>query len=162
MTAIETILYKDASYARFRIAIRVVQEVMAAAPEAVNPTQLERLTGAPAATLVRVCASLSRAGILAQSLQVRGSWLPGDAAAGATLADILCCEIDCRNVRRERTVQPSDALTARRQDMDAFVLQATMKINQIILEQLREFPLKRLIHANPEAVSAYKPERRRT
>jgi DNA-binding IscR family transcriptional regulator len=156
MTAIETILYKDASYARFRIAIRVVQEIMAAAPDTINTAQLEQRTGSPPATLARVCASLSRAGILTQSLQHRDAWLPGHAAAGATLADILCCEIDCRSGRRERPAQTSDANAARRQDMDAFVLQATMKINQIILEQLREFPLKRLFHAKPDAVSVYK------
>ena len=160
MTAIETILYKDASYARFRTAIRVVQHVLSAAPEPINTEQLEKLTGSAPATLTRVCAGLARSGILAQSLQIRGAWLPGHAAGSATLADILCCEIDSRSSRRE---QPAQTQTpgvhpARRPDMDAFVLQATMKINQIILEQLGQFPLKRLSLAHADALPAGKPE----
>ena len=80
------------------------------------------------------------------------AWIPGSAAAGATLADVLCSEIAYRDRRQEIASRVRGSMTERRHDMDAFLLQATMKINQTVIEQLRRFPLRKSGGCNTVAV----------
>ncbi|HYD59441.1 MAG TPA: hypothetical protein VEC35_03760 [Noviherbaspirillum sp.] len=143
MTSIERILDKGSCYARFRIAILVTQEVLASAPAAAGTDMLERAAGCSAWLLGRVCANLEHTGILMRATGVRDAWLPGPLAANVTLADILCSQIGDQAGRQGKTTRPRMSTLAVRRDMEAFVLQATMNINQTVIEQLRRFPLRK-------------------
>lgn len=143
MTTLECILDKGSAYVRFRIAIRVMQEVLAAAPDPVGTDALERAAGCSPWLLGRVCANLEHAGMLSPAGDAKDAWQPGPPAFSATLADILCSEIVQQAHKREKTLPSRDSDFLRRCDMSAFVLQATININQTVLEQLRRFPLRK-------------------
>lgn len=140
MTSLECILDKGSAYTRFRIGIRVMQTILAAAPRPVSAVELEQAAGCSAWLLGRVCSNLMQVDMLAPASGIRNAWAPGPAASGATLADLLCCELRCKAGAQE--TQQRSALSHRR-DMDAFLQQATININQTVLEQLRRFPLRK-------------------
>lgn len=145
MTSIERILDKGSCYARFRIAIRVMQEVLASAPASVGADTLESAVGCSAWLLGRVCADLEHTGILERADGSRDAWLPGPLAVNVTLADILCSQIGDQADRQDKATQPRMTTLAGRRDMEAFVLQATININQTVIEQLRRFPLRKTV-----------------
>jgi DNA-binding IscR family transcriptional regulator len=141
MTSIESVL-KSSAYTRFCIGVRVMQEVLAAAPGPVSARELQCSVRCSAWLLAQVCSRLARAGMLSPVAGIAESWLPGPLADSVTLADILCCEVT-HPAGRQKTLQGGHASRGCRPDMDAFVMQATMEINQIVLAQLRRFPLRR-------------------
>jgi DNA-binding IscR family transcriptional regulator len=153
MTTIEAVLVQDASFTRFRIAIRVMQEILSAGPEPVGAGDLERLAHCSAGMLARVCANLARVGILAPAHGIKGGWIPGPAANRVTLADILCCEIEHR-LDQQDPPSPAGATSSGRHEVEAFLLQATMNVNQIVLSRLRQFPLARSGGRNAETTCA--------
>ena len=154
MTSIERILDKGSCYARFRIAIRVMQEVLASSPASVGADILESTAGCSAWLLGRVCADLEHAGILERAGRSRDSWLPGPLAVNVTLADILCSQIGDQADRPDKAAQPRLTTQAGWRDMEAFVLQATININQTVIEQLRRFPLRKTVGHFPVAHDA--------
>lgn len=149
MTSIERILDKGSCYARFRIAIRVAQEVLASAPAAVGADKLESTAGCSAWLLGRVCANLEHTGILERVTGANEAWLPGPLAADVTLADILCSQIGDRADRQDKAAQVRTVTHAGQHDMEAFVLQATININQTVIEQLRKFSLRKAVVNSP-------------
>lgn len=142
MTSIESILKNGSAYTRFRIGVHVMQEVLTAAPASVRAGELERAAGCSAWLLARVCSNLAHAGMLSPAAGIADAWLPGPLADNATLADILCSEI-ARQAGRQKTWQGRRINPRHRPNMDAFVIQATISINQTVLAQLRRFPLRR-------------------
>jgi hypothetical protein len=116
---------------------------LAADPDPVGTDALERAAGCSPWLLGRVCANLELTGMLSPASNAKDAWQPGPMARGATLADILCSEIVQQPHRPEKAIPARDSDFLRRCNMDAFLLQATININQTVLEQLRRFPLRK-------------------
>jgi hypothetical protein len=142
MTSIERILDKGSCYTRFRVAIRVVQEALTTAPSALSTGQLAHVTGYSTRRLGRVCVGLEQAGILTRAPGTRDGWLPGPLPE-VTLADILCSQIGVRANRQDKALPERAGAQVAHRDTEAFVLQATININQTVIEQLRRFPLRK-------------------
>jgi DNA-binding IscR family transcriptional regulator len=138
LTSTAGILGTSAAYNRFCIAVRVMEEVLAAAPEPARAIELARAAGCSAGMLTRICSNLERAGMLSPAKGLNDAWVTGPNADAVTLADILCSEIAALAERKGGRNYPGCPL-----DLETFVMQATIDINQIVLAQLRRFPLRR-------------------
>ncbi|NEX63884.1 Rrf2 family transcriptional regulator [Noviherbaspirillum galbum] len=128
-----------ALHERFFATTDILAKLVSSAPRAVSMAQLESESDRPAKEIARLCASLTRAGLLRQEGADR--WVLCGDASDVTLEDVLRCVLNDQQSRGRSAKQASDRVAT---DVDLLVMQAMIAINQSIFKHLRQFSLDRL------------------
>jgi DNA-binding IscR family transcriptional regulator len=134
------ILGNGALHDRFFATTDILAKMVSSAPRAVSIQQLEDITGRPAKELARLCASLSRAGLLGLEAGSADRWLLLCDPSEVTLEDVFRCVLTEQQTRTRTKSTPDRAPS----DVDLLVMQAMIAINQSIFKHLRQFSLDRL------------------
>ena len=140
-----TILGSGVLYERLCLITEVLGRFVSCAPRAVDLAQLEKHTGRPTKELMRLCDMLCREQLLQTHPTHARCWQLACEASQVTLEDAFRCAMSEQATRgrpgRPKTSMP-DAVP--RREVDMLVMQATMGINQSVLQHLRQFSLDRL------------------
>ncbi|WP_420472840.1 Rrf2 family transcriptional regulator [Noviherbaspirillum sp. ST9] len=138
VTVEDCILGNSALHDRFFATTEILARLVSSAPRAVSLAQLEAATGRPEKELVRLCAALSRDGLLRQDAQAQDKWTLTCDPSLVTLEDVFRCVMSEQQTRSRKTADRTP------NDVDLLVMQAMIAINQSVFKQLRQFSLDRL------------------
>ncbi|WP_292933107.1 hypothetical protein [Noviherbaspirillum sp.] len=139
----EYLLGSSTLYARLCLVTDVLGEFVSSAPREVGLAQLEKHTGRSARELQKVCAMLCREGLLLLCPTQAPHWKLACEASDVTLEDAFRC-VAAEKAARERHKAAPDAADMPHREVDLLVMQATMGIQQSVLQHLRQFSLDRL------------------
>lgn len=137
------LLGNPALHARLCLVTEVLGKFVSGAPRAVGVAQLEKQTGRSARELQKLCAMLSREGLLQPHPQQAQHWTLACEASQVTLEDVFRCVV-AEKAARERSKLTPDAVDTPRREVDLLLMQATMGIQQSVFQHLRRFSLDRL------------------
>lgn len=135
------ILGNSALHDRFRAIAKILGIMVTISPRSASLEQLETYTGYPEKVLSKLCDGLWQADLLQPDSEVEDTWLLGCEPDRITLEDVYHCAIG-----KSQGGARSALSTAERahDDVDLLIMQATIAINQSMLQHLRRFPLNRL------------------
>ena len=146
-SAIGEFVFGDQSlHARFSMAIDLLARLVMAYPRAVSTSALAESLGESSRTVRALLACLHRSGLVLQDEKTRDTWncpaLPGE----VTLADVFrSVASEWTPPRRKKGEGVSEEpKSAAQQSVDLLLMQATMAINQVVLQHLQSFDLGRL------------------
>lgn len=149
--AAEFIFGDQLLHVRFFTAIELLAQVMKAAPGAVASATLAENVGQPKRWIRTLLRSLSEHGLIAEDEKSKESWRCPGRLNAVTLADIFNCmsavatESDVLRKAVCETAMISPLPSTTRQSVDLLLMQATMTVNQVVLQQLQQFDLGRLM-----------------
>lgn len=135
------LLGSQALHQRFYATTEILAKLVASAPRFVSIRQLENETGRTAGRLLKLCVSLENASLLLRHPNGEQKWTLACSPATVTLEDAMRCVL--MEQPRIRQDNGSPAAPARA-DLELFVMQAMLAINQCMFMQLRQFSLDRL------------------
>lgn len=145
--AIGEFVFGDQSlHARFSMAIELMARLVMAYPRSMTTTALAESLGESTRSIRAMLGCLQRSGLVYQDDKTRDAWNCPATPGEVTLADVF------RSVASEWTVpsRKKDAGTANEPkstaqiSVDLLLMQATMAINQVVLQHLQAFDLGRL------------------
>lgn len=139
VTVEDCILGNSALHDRFFATTEILARLVSGAPRAVSMAQLEAATGRPEKELAKLCAALSRDGLLRQDAQMPDRWTLTCDPSLVTLEDVFRCVMSEQHARSRKA-----AADRAPNDVDLLVMQAMIAINQSVFKQLRQFSLDRL------------------
>jgi DNA-binding IscR family transcriptional regulator len=142
VTVEDCILGNSALHDRFFATTEILARLVSSAPRTVSMTQLEEATNRPEKELAKLCAALSRAGLLRPDEQEPGKWGLTCDPSLVTLEDVFRC-VTSEQQSRSRSLKSASADRAPN-DVDLLVMQAMIAINQSVFKHLRQFSLDRL------------------
>ena len=122
---------------QFCQATEILAVLVSQAPHPVGMAALERFTRCTAKELAPLCSSLWQTMLITPNADGEG-WVLIAPAHRLTLEDVFRCVVERQKAR------PPKPLLRLRPDVDTFVSQATITINQSVFRMLRQFPLSRL------------------
>lgn len=133
-------------HTRFSMAIELLARIVIANPKAVTATALAESLGQSARSVRTLIASLHQSGLLTQDEKVRDAWYCASPLGTITLADVFRSVAGAAEETRRKKAEPAadEARTAAQQSVDLLLMQATMSINQVVLQHLQAFDLGRL------------------
>jgi len=140
VTVEDCILGNSALHDRFFATTEILARLVSSAPRAVSMAQLADATGRSEKELAKLCAALSRAGLLRQDAQAQDKWALTCDASLVTLEDVFRCVMSEQQTR-SRSAKSADRAP---NDVDLLVMQAMIAINQSVFKHLRQFSLDRL------------------
>jgi DNA-binding IscR family transcriptional regulator len=147
-SAIEEFIFGDpALHHRFSLAIELLARVMAARPGRLTTEALLMAAPGHSPRMVRsLLACLHRSGLLLKAENIRGAWTCPDSLGDITLADVFRSVSDssAENARKSRGEPVQVSRPSTQQGVDLLLMQATMAINQVVLQHLQSFDLGRL------------------
>lgn len=158
--AIHEFIFGDQQlHARFSLAIELLARIMTARQRSVTTAALAEAVGQSSRTVRAVLAGLRQSGLLSQDDSQKDAWVCSSSPGTITLADIFRCVASTTPEPSRKKKCSSHAAeesrTTSQQSVDLLLMQATMGINQVVLQHLQAFDLGRL-----KAVgSASKPHR---
>jgi DNA-binding IscR family transcriptional regulator len=135
------LLGSQALHHRFFATTEILAKLVASAPRFVSLHQLENETGRKASRLIKLCASLEHASLLLRDPGGEQKWVLACSPGAVTLEDALRCVL--MDQGRARRGNESQA-TSVRADLEIFLMQAMLAVNQCMFMQLRQFSLDRL------------------
>lgn len=138
-------------HVRFFTAIELLAQIMKAAPGAVITATLAENIGQPQRWVRTLLRSLDKSGLIAQDEKFKDAWRCPGRLSAVTLADIFRCmsavatesDVLRKAICGTTLAAPSGSTT--RQSVDLLLMQATMTVNQMVLQQLQQFDLGRLM-----------------
>lgn len=138
-------------HVRFFTAIELLAQIMKAAPGAMTSAKLAENIGQPQRWVRTLLRSLVEYGLIAQDEKSRDAWRCPGRLSAVTLADIFRCmsavatesDVLRKAICGTALAPPSGSTT--RQSVDLLLMQATMTVNQVVLQQLQQFDLGRLM-----------------
>ncbi|NEX64552.1 MarR family transcriptional regulator [Noviherbaspirillum galbum] len=140
---------------RFAMAIDILARLMSLSPPGATAGELAAALGQPTRAVQALLGGLARAGLVARSPQCADRWLCPGTIGVATLADVFRCVAESPPPRQRRAASkpdvpkpdagrpPPDRADARH-GVDILLMQATMAVNQVVLQHLQAFDLGRL------------------
>ena len=156
---------------RFSMAIEMLARIVVANPRPVTTATLAEALGQPTRTVRGLLSSLQQSGLLSQDEKSRDAWLCSSSLGMITLADIfrsVSGAMPEASGRKKKCDVPvsDDSRSVAQQGVDLLLMQATMAINQVVLQRLQTFDLGRLkaigsshsFGAYNASVRAYTPE----
>lgn len=147
-SAIHEFIFGDQQlHARFAMAIEILARIMIANPKPVTTAALSESLGQPARTVRVLLTCLHHSGLLCQDEKTRDAWHFSSAFGPITLADIFRSVSGAvPETRKKKNDQQcaEESRTASQQSVDLLLMQATMAINQVVLQHLQAFDLGRL------------------
>ncbi len=147
MGAVEDyILGNGALHDRFFAITDILAKLVSSAPRAVTLSQLEDATDRSAKELAKLCAALSRAGLLRQEDKAAGKWVLTCDPSFVTLEDVFRCALVLEQERKSirKSSEKSGAAGRVPSDVDLLIMQAMIAVNQSVFMHLRQFSLDRL------------------
>ena len=135
------ILGNDALHERFRAIAKLLGIMVTITPRSASIAQLETYTGYAGSILIKLCEGLWQAGML-QPAAEEGVWMLCAEPGAITLEDVFHCAVG-KPTRAKRGAWP-DLRERAHDDVDLLIMQATIAVNQSMLQHLRRFPLHRL------------------
>lgn len=149
MPAIPEFIFGDQQlHARFSVAIELLARIVIANPRPLTTAALAEALGQSARTVRTLLGNLHQSGLLGQDEKSRESWYCASSPGAITLADVFRSVAGAvpESSRRKKT-EPQNAdetRSAAQQSVDLLLMQATMAINQVVLQHLQAFDLGRL------------------
>lgn len=143
MTALERyILGSSALHFRLYAATEVIGTLVAKMPRAISVEQLAGYTGRSTRQVTKICRDLQRVALLRPDprLARREGWMLAGDPSGMTLDDIFRAVMEESPEHRVSVAPPSTSDSMQR-DIDLFISQATMHVNDAIAKHLRKFTL---------------------
>ncbi|HZW20054.1 Rrf2 family transcriptional regulator [Noviherbaspirillum sp.] len=131
-------------HARFSMAIELLARIVIANPKAVTTAALAESLGQSVRTVRALLGSLHQSGLLGQDDKVRDAWFCASPLGTITLADVFRSVASAEVRRRKPEPASEETRTASQQSVDLLLMQATMSINQVVLQHLQAFDLGRL------------------
>jgi DNA-binding IscR family transcriptional regulator len=145
--AIGEFVFGDQSlHARFSMAIELLARIVMAHPRAVTTTSLAESLGEPTRTVRAMLGCLQRSGLVCQDEKTRDAWICPTAPGEVTLADVfrsVAAEWTPPKRKKEEAVA-GEPKSAAQLSVDLLLMQASMAINQVVLQHLQSFDLGRL------------------
>lgn len=148
-SAIHEFMFGDRQlHARFSMAIELLARLVIANPRPLTTTALSEAMGEPPRTVRSVLANLHRSGLLCQDGKIRDAWTCSAGLGSITLADVFRSVAGATPAQARRKKAAPDTAeeprTASQQGVELLLMQATMAINQVVLQHLQAFDLGRL------------------
>lgn len=130
-------------HARFSMALELLSRIAIAAPRPVSAAALCEALGQP--RLVRgLLASLHLSGLLCRHEQVRDAWCGAPGFDAITLADVFRSVSDAASASPHKPQGGDAPRNGSQFGIELLLMQATMQINQVVLQHLQTFDLRRL------------------
>ena len=137
-------------HARFFTAIELLAQLVIATPRSVSAASLAETLGQPLRVVRSLLLSLGKFELVCQDEKHKDSWFCAGSLGSITLADIYRCVslsmVDSVATRKKKddlaALVPSRTTT--QQSVDLLLMQATMAVNQVVLQHLQQFDLGRL------------------
>jgi DNA-binding IscR family transcriptional regulator len=145
--AIGEFVFGDQSlHARFSMAIELLARVVMAYPRAVTTSALAEAIGESTRVVRALLGCLQRSDLVCQDAALRDAWSCPAAPGELTLADVfrsIAAEWTPPRRKKEEGGK-GEPKSAAQQGVDLLLMQATMAINQVVLQHLQSFDLGRL------------------
>lgn len=160
-SAISEFVFGDQSlHARFSMAIELLAKIVMAHPRAVATNSLAESLGESTRIVRTLLGCLQRSGLVHQDEKVRDAWKCPAAPGEVTLADVfrsVAAEWTPPRRRKEESAT-GEPKSAAQVGVDLLLMQATMAINQVVLQHLQSFDLGRLkAVGSPACFHAFNP-----
>jgi len=147
-SAVHEFIFGDQQlHARFAMAIELLARIMSANPRPIRTADLCESLGQPARTVRLLLSNLHQSGLLCQDEKARDTWYCASALGAVTLADVFRSVAGATPDQRKKKFEQQgteEARSASQQSVDLLLMQATMAINQVVLQHLQAFDLGRL------------------
>jgi DNA-binding IscR family transcriptional regulator len=137
-------------HSRFSMAIELLARIVMVTPRSVSTTTLADELKQPLRIVRAVLDNLYKSGLVCQDEKCKDSWFCTWALGTITLADIFRCIAPVpgsATMPQKRKCGSTIAAADRnvnQQSVDLLLMQATMAINQVVLQHLQHFDLGRL------------------
>ncbi|HJV88067.1 MAG TPA: hypothetical protein VJ698_21535 [Noviherbaspirillum sp.] len=167
----EFILGDQQLHTRFSMAIEILARSVIVNPRPVTTSFLSQALGQPSRTVRALLAGLHQSGLVWQDENDKDAWYCTSTPGAITLADIFrsVCSAASESVssrRKPATPDTEEPRNAAQQNVELLLMQATMEINQMVLQHLQAFDLGRLKaiaspgmrHSVESSVRTYIPE----
>lgn len=141
------ILRNSALHDQFCTTTKILGKLLASDPQPVSIAKLKIHTNRPAVELMKICNDLSRMRLLQAHDDLRDGWTLACAPGAVSLEHVFLCVIASqRNTQPKCGKHPAKPCNPNHihHDVDLLVMQATMAINQSVLQHLRRFSLDHL------------------
>jgi DNA-binding IscR family transcriptional regulator len=150
-SSIDEFIFGDQQlHLRFSTAIELLARMVVANPRAVSASALAETLGQPVRMVRTVLDNLGKSGLVRQDDKVKDGWCCTSALTNITLADIFRAVASIpvpapgALKRKGEPVATVADRSASQQSVDLLLMQATMAINQVVLQHLQQFDLGRL------------------
>ncbi|HEY0846177.1 MAG TPA: Rrf2 family transcriptional regulator [Noviherbaspirillum sp.] len=144
----EFILGDEQLHARFSLAIELLVRILTASRQPVTTAALSDAVGQSPRAVRSLLASLQQSDLLRQDAVEKDAWSVATPLNAITLADIFCSVAsgvsDSPRRKKPESAPPDEARTGSQQGVELLLMQATMAINQTVLQHLQAFDLGRL------------------
>lgn len=144
MSAAHHILGSDALYERLCLATEVLGKLVSCAPKAVGIDALTAATRGTPRGVHKLCRALCEDGLLVRVPGRRTGWRLACDPSMVTLEDAFRCLMARQPARARDASAAKEEEGSMESEVDVLVMQATMTINQSVLQLLRRFSLDRL------------------
>jgi DNA-binding IscR family transcriptional regulator len=137
-------------HSRFSMAIELLARIVIANPHPVTIGALSEALGQPPRSVRALLATLHQSGLLSEDEKNRGAWYCSSSLGAITLADIFRsvsgAKPESSSLRKKKSEEPAagESRSSEQQSVDLLLMQATMAINQVVLQHLQAFDLGRL------------------
>ena len=150
VTADEFIFGDHQLHARFFTAIELLAQIVIATPRPVSAPTLAEAVGQPLRVVRALLQSLGKSDLVRADAKVKDAWFCAGSLNAITLADIFRCVsasmIDSASTRKRKcdAAIVGSSRSSTQQSVDLLLMQATMAVNQVVLQHLQQFDLGRL------------------
>jgi DNA-binding IscR family transcriptional regulator len=136
-------------HSRFSLAIELLARIVIANPRQVTTSKLAEVLEQSPRTVRVILSGLHQSGLLCQDQKNKDAWSCGTALSTITLADVFRSVAGAMHESAGRkkkidAAHPDEARSAAQHSVDLLLMQATMAINQVVLQHLQTFDLGRL------------------
>jgi DNA-binding IscR family transcriptional regulator len=135
-------------HTRFSLAIELLARLVIANSRPLTTAALSELAGQSERSVRAVLCGLKKSGLVSQDEKEKDSWHCTDVLETITLADIFlsvsAAGMESAAMRRRREQETGRGNPHARQNVELLLGQATMAINQTVLQHLQGFDLGRL------------------
>lgn len=156
----ESIFGNPLLYTRFRMAIELLGRLVVANPRSLSTSALCEASGHSLRTVRSVLTTLHAAGLIRQEPAMRDSWLCATGVRPITLADVFRSVSESLPAPRKKAEaeKADESRSAAQQNVELLLMQATMSIDQIVLQHLQSFDLGKLKAASSaNSFRAFRP-----
>lgn len=150
-------------HARFSMAIELLARLVMAYPRSVSTAAIAESLGESTRVVRGMLGCLQKFDLVSQDEKTRDAWICAAMPGDVTLADVFrCIASDWTPPRRKKDdATAGEPKSAAQAGVDLLLMQATMAINQVVLQHLQSFDLGRLkAVGSPVSFRAFSPNLR--
>jgi DNA-binding IscR family transcriptional regulator len=143
----EFILGNRQLHARFSLAIELLARIVIANPRRLSAAVLAEALGQPPRSVRLLLADLQRSGLVCEDEKDKDAWYCASTLNTITLADVFCSVAGPapeQEKKQNGCTASEEQRSPAQQNIELLLMQATMEINQVVLQHLQAFDLGRL------------------